>query len=244
MSPEFLISGRQSAAGNCVSPRVLAFVPYDRGVCDGKTATEYRWYSMDQWQQATVPPVVEEDMLRSEEGQPANLSIAAWRTEGCPSGSTEVKQLVQIDLVQLKRILTDGVVQQGIVHQTPWAVIAEVALDFAASQTLISFTPSALPGWSSNYGTMWLKTELIFGTNGRDMQVNINLDTQEIHRGIVRANGAEANADLINPTYVFPFPVGNPAVTKTVTKLLQMLDGETNPATNMTYKLSIVGWSY
>jgi hypothetical protein len=108
MAPEFLINGRQSSAGTCVSPRMLGFVPYERVICEGRTVTEYRWFTLDKWQQAEVPDVVEADIFEAGEGEAQNIWLTAWRDEGCPSGSTKVKQLAKLGPVQAKAIFGIG----------------------------------------------------------------------------------------------------------------------------------------
>lgn len=142
MAPEFLVNGRQTSEGTCVSPRVLAFIPYERTVCDGKVVTEYRWYSMDKWQQSDALPALETDIYKAGTGQTQNLWLAGWRDEGCPSGSTKVKQLVKIDRPQLERILE---LANGGVLTDPVQIYLQYALvNGAVTQPGITYYP-ALP---------------------------------------------------------------------------------------------------
>ena len=125
MAPEFLINGRQSAAGTCVSPRMLGFVPYERVVCEGRTVTEYRWFSLDQWQQAEVPDVVEGDIFEMEADQTPNVWFTAWRTETCAGGGA-VKQLVKANPTQVKRMLGIGSGGSGFIFlETPTLIYSQ-----------------------------------------------------------------------------------------------------------------------
>jgi hypothetical protein len=107
MAPEYLINGRETAAGTCASPRVLGYVPYTRTVCDGKSVTEYRWYSLSRWQQDDAAAVVEADIFDPADGETQNLWFTFWRTETCTGGGS-VKQLVKADVTQVKRVLGIG----------------------------------------------------------------------------------------------------------------------------------------
>lgn len=141
MAPEFLINGRQSSAGTCVSPRMLGFVPYERVVCEGRTVTEYRWFSLDKWQQAEVPDVIEADVLEIKPGQTQNVWLGAWRTETCPSGGS-VKQLVKMNYQQARRVLGLGMNQT---LPAPVLIYQQVSLlNGAVFQPGITYYP-ALP---------------------------------------------------------------------------------------------------
>ena len=240
MAPEFLINGRQSSAGVCVSPRLLGFVPYERTICPGRTVTEYRWFSMDKWQQAEVADVIDADILSPASGQTQNLWIGAWRTEVCSGGGT-VNQLVKINGVQAKRLLADVLPQPSMVHQIPWHSIGTATPDLNATQTLLTFNPATLPGYKAEYQTMWLQTRLVVSSVGADYRIKILIGAQEIHNGIVREHTGPSG-DFINPTYAFPFPVssGNIAITKT----LEILGGNDSALFEMEYQIKLVAWGY
>ena len=239
LSPVLLINSRQGNTGACVSPRMLGYLPVTREV-DGRTVTEHVWFALTKWQQATVDAVVNSDILLPNEGQTANITITGWRTETCPNGGS-VRQLVEFPADQIQRTFP-----RGMVHKTPWHTIGEQNMDFTASQILFSFIPSALPEFNPNFKTMWLRTEVKAGTLGRDYRLRIRLKDQDLHDGYLRTNGIVDNADFINPTYVFPYPILVPGEALTLTKILDFLppDVDTNPVTNMEYKLSLVGWDY
>jgi|GEM_PF-3805202 len=139
MAPEFLINGRQSAAGPCVSPRILGYVPYERTICPGRTVTEYRWFSLDKWQQAEVADVIQTDILKPKSGETQNLWVAAWRNESC-SGGGVVKQLTKINGTQLDRLLDSA---QSILDE-PVLIYQQFALENGAT-TPYTYYPALPP---------------------------------------------------------------------------------------------------
>lgn len=141
MAPEFLINGRQSNAGPCVSPRILGYVPYERTICPGRTVTEYRWFSLDKWQQAEVPDVIQADIFKPESGETQNIWFAAWRDETCAGGGT-VKQLTKIGGAQLDRILD---VAQTMLDE-PVLIYQQFALENGATVAAgITYYPALPP---------------------------------------------------------------------------------------------------
>ena len=176
-APEVLLNGRENAAGTCVSPRVIGYVSRVRTIAPGITVTEQELYSIDQWQQATVSPVLETDLLEAESPAVPNLQLAAWRTETCPNGGT-VKQLVGMDAVQLKRIISPGrtifleppeLVYSQIRSTAPYGAIAHFpALGPASPPPIISngviVNLTTLPGYTADATAVRLSCSITANT--------------------------------------------------------------------------------
>ena len=197
MAPELLINGRQSAAGSCVSPRVLAFTSYERVVCPGTTVTEYTWYAMDSWQQAGVAAVVEADIFDAEEEETANLTFAAWRTETCPGGGS-VNQLVSMGPAQLDRIL--GLNRQaGAIDftDTPELIYSQYKVN--AIGTFPPHFPAAPPAGTGSFLTQAVSVDMTtktgYSTNAKGVLLNFVLkaytDEASSFDIVLAANGME-----------------------------------------------------
>ncbi len=226
--------------GTLILPQTIGFTEEVSFDCAGSRQLAKKWYSYDRWMQPNVDGVAESDILS---GEGTNVTITAWRVKTV--GFNTTKEVIEMTLDQLKEYLGPA----SIAHVTPWAVIGSVDMNYNALQDLVSFTPNALSGYLAKYKTMWLRSEVVAGTIGADYNLVINLDSQEIHNGDIREErlvGVETHGgvDMINPTYVFPYPIGDPGTLKQVKKILTPLtpDIDTEYSTNMRYKLSIVGW--
>lgn len=227
--------------GVLILPQTVGFTEEVSFDCAGSRQMRKKWYSFDRWMQPVVDPVTDADHLS---GDNINLSITAWRDKTV--GPTTTRELVKLTLAQLKAALDDGVVPPapGITHTSPWFSIGYAVPDLSPSQVLMTFNPSTLPGYLPKYKTMWLQTRLIASSHGEDYQIDIRLGGQQIHLGIVREDAAHnlgLTVDFINPTYVFPFPVGTADLQ--VVKLVGLLGGhEAISPYEMGYELKLVGW--
>lgn len=103
LSPGFLLNGRQTPAGACVSPKLLGYVPRTVTL-NGRTVTQLDWYGMDRIQQAVVRPVVDADTFEVEAPATPTLQLAVWREETCTAGG-KVQELVGMNLEQTRRAL-------------------------------------------------------------------------------------------------------------------------------------------
>lgn len=125
----------------------------------------------------------------------------------------------------------------------PWYQIGTAGLTLELTQPLFSFTPSLLPGYEAKYKTVWLYARLIASSHGADYRVIINVGNQPVIDGIVREE-PNLSGDFINPTLVFPFPIG----TGTPIPVVKNVDfnvggGNTGQTFQMAFWLNLVGWS-
>jgi len=108
INPQLLGAGKQNTGGNCVSPKMLGYIKDSVTLTGGEVIDNYTWYSLDQWQQAVVDPVVDADLIDAEDPEDIKLSLAFWREEGCTNGSNKVKKLIGANWTQVKRLLGIG----------------------------------------------------------------------------------------------------------------------------------------
>lgn len=139
---------------------------------------------------------------------------------------------------------------EALIHVFPWVQIGtfNVFASYPATpQTLFTFTPALLTGYNEKYKTIWLKTQLRFGTLGQDTDIKILANGQVIHEGRVGEQGVDdPAADFINPTFVFPMPIVNANTPMPVTMELVFI-AETSIVDTRLYinhTMHLVGWGY
>lgn len=176
-----------------------------------------------------------------DESHDGEYGMAAW-SYNTTATKWELQKVTNASLAKLIEVVVPP--YKGLVHQSPWYSIGLVTPSLTSPELLLTFDPTALPGYLPEYKTMWLQTRLIASSHGEDYRIEINIGAQSIHNGIVREEAATTSGltvDFINPTYVFPFPVtpGNLQVIKYVTTLG---GHESVSPLEMSYELKLVGW--
>lgn len=238
LQPAPLIRNALEGTSTLILPQTVGFTEESTLDCDNMRRTVKSWFSYDRWQQPNVDDVVDADIV---DGVGQNVWFTAWRE--LTDGVKTTKELVQVSKAQMDRLIGAAVatasVDYGIVHLTPWPTVGYSGYDLSPVQTLFSFNPTALPGYSPEYRTMWLRTRLIASSHGADFQVIIKVGNQEVHNGVVREE-PNLSGDFINPTYVFPMQVS--AGTISVVKTIGLLGGNTGQVFECDYELKLVGW--
>ncbi|NBU83474.1 MAG: hypothetical protein EBS21_02510 [Sphingomonadaceae bacterium] len=208
MAPEFLINGRQSNAGPCVSPRILGYVPYERTICEGRTVTEYRWFSMDKWQQAEVPDVIDADVLEPESGQTQNIWLAGWRHETCAGGGS-VKQAVKMGWSKLVTLITK-IIDANPAFQT----VARVMMHSNYSPDSGSFSPSSVnynltgvTGYNAKYTAALVYIQIGAYTYSKSYELFVMVNGVEYSRIKLSNNGGDgAGSDTSSCQIIVPIP--------------------------------------